>query len=431
MISYRFFLLTIGLLIYNQFSTFTQAQEAYEIDFATGSYDSLLTKTSGLENADAYFWHCLALDRIGMSDSALSLLKKGNTLYPDYKQIEEQLARRLFEAGNYVELKPLLQKRLDIEEFFLMYIRILEFENNNYVAVKLLRESEKLDALSTKLLVKLGDNLYQLDSLDAAAEIYKRILKVNPEDLVSRGKLANIYLVQKEYAQSISVCETALSLDSLNKKFIRIKALANFRKGDFKKAVPLFSYLLQNGDSSLHILKHLGISESKSYAFHDSREHLLQAFKKDTNDYEICFFLGRAYLNSTESEKGLYYLDRAEKLLEPDPQVLAALYLEKVSIYSTLKMYDEVMDLYLRAYRINPRPDYLFYLASLFEYRFEDLNKALEYYTRFLSELEPKELSANRTLREQQSISMKNIAEEKIESLREELFFNGDLNEDE
>ena len=161
--------------------------------------------------------------------------------------------------------------------------------------------------------------------------------------------------------------------------------------------------------------------------WHVGRDHLLQAFSLDSNDFETCFFLGRAFLNSRTQETGLLYLNRADSLLRPDPKVRAAVYVEKQSIYAAMKQYDSVLECYQAAYGLNPRAEYLFYIGSTYEYGLKDKRKAIEYYELFLSRLPPPKTVSDQQQGEGQfTVSMRKAAENAAARLREELFFEGE-----
>jgi tetratricopeptide (TPR) repeat protein len=147
--------------------------------------------------------------------------------------------------------------------------------------------------------------------------------------------------------------------------------------------------LLEKGDSSITTLKHLGISEYKNYYYKDSYEHLLLAYKQDTIDHEICYFLGRDCIYNEAPVEALYYLEIADTLIQPNPAVRAAIIVEMASAYTNLNKNEKAIELYAFAYSIKPRADYLFFMASLYQNRLKDNQKALEYYQLFMEELPP------------------------------------------
>lgn len=405
------------------------SQNKYDLLFLQGNYDQILAESKKLSASEDYFWNAIILDKRGETLQAISILEDGISLYPD-AEIEKLLSEFLFKTGQYTKAKPHLIKYQAMPDIFLMMVKVLEFEGNYSEVVNILEERVKTDSTNLEYLSRLGDNYFEIEEIDAAIETFSRIVNINPNDQLIQIKLANLHLIKKDYRKSIAICDSLLKTDSTNSKAVRIRGLAAFRMSDFKSAASDFSKLLAFGDSSIVILKHLGISESKSYSFHDSRRHLSMAFQLDSMDHEICFFLARAYLNSTSPEKGLYYLNRADSLLKPNPEVLSSLALERVSIYSTLELYDEALYNYLLAYKYNPKPEYLFYIGSLYQFRFDEKEKAIEYYTNFLKDLPPQDSSGTFSRKEQGTITLKKVASDNIEKLREELFFNGDLKDD-
>jgi tetratricopeptide (TPR) repeat protein len=217
-----------------------------------------------------------------------------------------------------------------------------------------------------------------------------------------------------------------LHVDSTSKPFIRLKGMASFNLDNFEVAEKCFNYLLEQGDSGKFILKHLGISELNIMKWHIARDHLLLAYQLDSNDFETCFFLGKAYLNSPTQARGLYYLDRADSLLQPDPRVLAAVYLERHSIYAALNQYEKAIECYKEAYALDPRVEYLFHIGSLYSYGLKDKRKALEYFELFISKLPPKPEEDSPRKEDRMTISMREAAERAIAQLKEELFFEGE-----
>jgi tetratricopeptide (TPR) repeat protein len=147
----------------------------------------------------------------------------------------------------------------------------------------------------------------------------------------------------------------------------------------------------------------------------------------DSNDYETCFFIGKAYLNSPTPEKGLFFYNRVDSLLQADPLIISTLYAEKQSIYSAINKYPEALNSYELAYKYNPKPEYLFFIASMYQNNLHDKKSAYTYYNRFIEQLPPKPDSEHIYDENQITVSLRKVAESNIEKLKEELFFEGEL----
>ena len=63
-----------------------------------------------------------------------------------------------------------------------------------------------------------------------------------------------------------------------------------------------------------------------------SREHLMMSHQADSKDFEIYYFPGDAFLYSPTPGVGLFYLNRVDSLLQPDPKTFSTLHNDKQSI---------------------------------------------------------------------------------------------------
>lgn len=403
------------------------SQNNYELLYLTNDFDKIMATANDKNTLDDYYWLSLIYDKQGKPFVAINILQDGAKRFSDNQKLEIQLANLYYETGNYVAARPYLEKYLCNPEIFLKYINTIEFQDNNVLAIKLLKEKLNDDSLNINYLSHLGDNYYQIDSIELAIQYYDRIFKQYPNDQSTAKKLANLYLKNKNYNKSIEVCDIILKADSLNLKFIRIKGIANYNKKGFLNAESCFEFLYMHGDSDKFILKHLGICQFHNGKFKESKEHLIDAFKLDSNDYETCFFLGKGFLNSPTPEKGLYFFNRVDSLLQPDPLIISTLYAEKQSIYSAINKYEDALNCYMLAYQYNPEPEYLFFIASMYQNNLHDNKNALKYYTSFLKVLPPKPDSDHIYTENQITISLRKVAESNIEKLKEELFFEGEL----
>lgn len=422
-LNYRFSIF-IFLLIY---STTVFCQDNYELLYLNNNFDQIISIATNKNSMDDYFWLSLILDKKGKSIEAINTLEEGVLKYADNARLEIELANMYYETGIYAKALPYLKKHQANPGLFLKYIVVLEFQEDHNTAIKLLKRELIEDSLNLNYLSHLGDNYFDIDSIELAISYYDKILKQNPNDQSTAKKLASLYLKTKKYAKCVEVCDTILDSDSSNVKFIKYKGMANFNNGNFLDAEACFTFLNNSGDSSKFVLKHLGISEFHNSKFKKSREHLIDAFKLDSNDYETCFFMGKGYLNSPTPEKGIYFYNRVDSLLQADPLIISTLYAEKQSIYSSINKYEEALNCYMLAYKYNPKPEYLFFIASMYQNNLDDKKNAYKYYNLFLEKLPPKPESEHIYDEKQITISLRKVAENNIIKLKEELFFEGEL----
>ena len=274
------------------------AQSNYDLWFVKEKFDSIKIYSSALSSQEDYYWNSYLIDRSGNPIEALTVIENAFTKFPGNSGLEKLKANIAFNSGQYPLCKDLLMKYSSEPEYYLKYIRLLEFENDHRAAIESLEERFITDSLNLEFLTRLGDNYYQIDSLESAKRTYQKILSLNPNDQSTAFKLINILLKQKEYYNALTLCNNALSQDSANRRFIRQKGIASFNLSIFETSEKCFNNLLIHGDSGVFILKHLGISEFNNNSFKKARQHLLLAYSQEPDDFETCFFIGRSYLNS-------------------------------------------------------------------------------------------------------------------------------------
>ena len=198
-------------------------QSDFELLYLKSDFEQILQKTQRLSSIDDYYWYSLALNKQGKTLEAIEILENGNRQFEESQKIESLLANYYYTTGKYSKAKPYLLKYPDDSELFMQLLNILEFENNYTLALDLLNKKIAHDSLNLQYLTHLGDNYYQIDSVDIAIEYFKKALSLNSEDQLIANKLANLYFKDKRYAKAIEICNIVLKNDSTNKKFVKIK----------------------------------------------------------------------------------------------------------------------------------------------------------------------------------------------------------------
>lgn len=360
-----------------------------------------------------------------MNMRAIKVITQGMEIYPS-PELERMLARQYYETGQYQKAKPLLYKHSDSNDLFFQLINILEYESKLTQAIVLMKDRLTSDSLNTNILSRLGTLYYQQNDNDSSIHCFNRALDINPLDQMTSNKLANLLLKNKHYDRAIVICDRMLAVDSTLVKFINIKALCHFKNNNFINAKYYYSLLIQSGDSSQQVLKNIGICEIKTEDFEESRKHLLKAFRNDSSDVEICFYLGKGFYNSMTPEVGLDFLNRSDSLLKPNPILLSMICLEKRAIHSIMGNHSQAIQCYEQAYQYNNDPKLKFYMADVYQHKLVKRQMAVKFYESFLTDI-----NANNTIdigllsAEEQSLIMQ--ARQNIKILREEMFFESEL----
>jgi tetratricopeptide (TPR) repeat protein len=332
-----------------------------------------------------------------------------------------------FNRGQYQVALPTLKKYAHLPHLLPLLLSVLEFNNNYLEAISYLNNQLAVDSLNANLWARLGSNYFQTDKSDSAVFAFTKALSINPLDQITANKLANLYVKLKEYKLAIDLCDTMLQSDSLNRKFILTKGLANFKFKKYLESEKCFSFLAAQGDTSFFVMRHLGISQLNIGDNYAAIEQLEKANAIVDKDVEVNFCLAKAYAATDTPGTGLFYIDRADSLMQPNAAFMAALYMEKSSIYEQLGDYNSAIECIKTAYDYNPKPEYLFFMASTYQYQLNNDKKALDYYTKFLDKLPPllvADTSSMAITPQGGTLNMRKMAERNATAIKEELFFN-------
>ncbi len=408
-----------------------RGQDDYELLFVQKQYDLIIEKAAKKintvqKNEQDYYWYAIACDKKGQTDKSISILKQGLVDFTANIKLSKLLADFYYQSGNYGQAKVLLKKYPADINCKLQLATIYEFSNHYSKAISILLDFYQQDTTNILYLKHLGNNYFKQDSIAKAIQYYQKAIRINPYDQPTVYRLAQIYLKKEAYKKSIEVCKPVLENDSLNIRFLKHTAYTYYKNRNYAPAINNFIKVISLGDSSAFVYKYLGICQLNNFAYHKGRKNLLNAFQLDSTDFKTCFFLGRAFLNSTNQSKGLYYLDLADSLIQPNAKVLVAIYQEKASIYDALKQYEKALEAQKKSYKLSDKPEYLFYIASINK-RMGNKKIALSYFNRFLAECPPASSTADKGKDKGITISLQKVAQDNIAILKEELFFEGKL----
>ncbi len=174
------------------------------------------------------------------------------------------------------------------------------------------------------------------------------------------------------------------------------------------------------GDSTAFTYKFKGISHYLRTDFGQAIGALEEAVKKDTLDAEVHFFLGASLSTIAEMEQAMQHLNKSLELMKPDPSVVSRIYSEQGNIKRLEMNYEEAYSLYEKAWIADSTNAIsLYFMASILDNSLHLSKKALLDYERYIAALDqlPENKESN------QGVSIRAIVEDRIVTLKEELFF--------
>jgi hypothetical protein len=117
----------------------------------------------------------------------------------------------------------------------------------------------------------------------------------------------------------------------------------------------------------------------------------------------------------------MHHLDKALELMQPDPVAIARIYAEQGNLRRLEMEYEQAYQFYRLSWEADTtNPMSLYYMASILDNSMHRSTEALVDYQRFIDQLDKHPENGNKN---SQIPSIRDIVEDRIILLKEELFF--------
>lgn len=181
-----------------------------------------------------------------------------------------------------------------------------------------------------------------------AAEIYEKLVNLNPKEAYYQVKLAENYLRMERDAEALSAAQKALQTDpkhylayffigkiyfelgqheeavqnfqksaEINPQFsdsLYFAGLSELRRAKTDEAIKVFQRAITIAPENTSYYKELGLALNSSAKYEEAAEHLKKVVKNDPNDFEAKNALGVALFESANFEEGLKVLEEANQM---------------------------------------------------------------------------------------------------------------------
>jgi tetratricopeptide (TPR) repeat protein len=423
---FRKLLLSGSLLLFTCF--IASAQENLTELYYSGSYQEVIELSTGLINSgdttvNTYFLKALSESQLGQTGKSIITLQQAALVHPGERRFKRMLAAQYFEAGNYTVARSyyvaLVEKDSNDVSSWLKLADIASFRQQYDQAVEALNQVLYIDSLNLSSLMMMGDILNRHNS-SGAWIYYDRAYRLYPENQKAAFALGNWYIQSKQVRKTIPICKDMLVLDTTSIKFSKLLAYAYYKAGSPGQAVQYFEYANQLGDSTVFTFKFRGISHYLRLDFASAIHTLQIATDKDSLDAEVHFFLGASLATTTEKAEAMIHLNTSLKLMQPDSSIVSRIYSEQGNIKRLEMEYEEAYSYYEMAWETDTTNAMsLYFMASILDNSMHKSKEALVDYQRYIDALDllPEKKESN------QGTSVRAIVEDRIITLKEELFF--------
>lgn len=268
---------------------------------------------------------------------------------------------------------------------------------------------------------------HQINMITPAILYYTEAIRINPYDLNVYVNLANILNGERRFTSAIEVCKKGLEINNMDVQLKKVLAYTYYLNREFDLSIRGFDELLANHDSVFFNLKYRGLAYFENKSFENSIEDLKKANDMETQDPEVTFYLGSALGRIGDYKGGNYYMNLTKSILAPPAKEIANIYSELSSMELKKENYSGSLEYLKLAYQSQPDPLYSFRMAQLYDQFLGDKKLAINYYDGYITMIkEGKTESGQDLLLDSTQIIYKDYALQRINSLTEELFFEGE-----
>ncbi len=404
------------------------AQEKLTELFYSGSYPEVIELSeslidSGDTSFTTYYMKALAEIQMGQTAMAIHTLNEAKQFHSGDIRIERMLARQYYDAGDYPRAwngyLSLVQNDSSDVSSWLKLADIASFKQQYNQAIEALNQVLIIDSLNLSSLMMMGEILERHNNTGAGI-FFQRAYRLYPRNQKAAFALGNWYIKTKESRKTLPICMEMLSMDTTSIKFAKLLGYAYYKVGSPGNAVKYLEYANSLGDSTAFTFKFKGISHYLRADFGPAVGSLEDALLKDSLDAEVHFFLGASLATTTEKEKAMTHLNKSLKIMQPDSSIVSRIYSEQGNIKRLEMEYEEAYSFYEMAWETDTTNVMsLYFMASILDNSMRKSKEALVDYQRYIDALDllPEKEESN------QGTSVRAIVEDRIITLKEELFF--------
>ncbi|MBN2012351.1 tetratricopeptide repeat protein [candidate division KSB1 bacterium] len=255
-------------------------------------------------------------------------LKQAVATYPNEAEAHLLLAEAYARRGNYVDMSKELATTLEVSPQLEEKVKVLkdkywvqEFNNgvNKVKASESATDDETRNKIMLEALASFKDcpiidptrvdahkNIafvyIRMDSLAAAAKVYRQILEIDPKDTEVMLRAGSIYYDEKKYDECIDMMNKILAIEPDNIEAISQKAFSYDSMGKTDEAFATYNDVLEKQPNNPDIIFNLGRLLFLQKKYEDAIKEFKRVLDIEPDDYDATLNIGNAYLSLAEQK---------------------------------------------------------------------------------------------------------------------------------
>lgn len=326
--------------------------------------------------------------------SALNL-KKANELDSnniDYKLALAQLYRVTRQQDEAIEIYNTILSKDSTNIEILYELAVLHSQIRPRLALEYYNQILKKVGDEWGLLYSMIEVYSKLGEYEKVAEIYEKLLFIDPSNVSIKQALVEIYLIIKNFERAEEILNDLLTEYPKDHTSRLFYAQMFVKKNDWEKASEQFKNILAD-DSVDNETKIQIATEYFERSIKDSSviplvKNLLHELEDRVEDWRIPMYLGAIYDSERDTQKAINYYSKVTSLAEWNVEAWVRL----GGLYFDNGRYQESINVMSRAYELFPNEFTVNLLLGLSHLQLEDHKNAISFLTK-AKELNPKDLT--------------------------------------
>jgi tetratricopeptide (TPR) repeat protein len=244
------------------------------------------------------------------------------------------------------------------------------------------------DTTNYILLNKIANCWIKMGKNRKAIGTYKSSIKINAQNIPTYKSISYIYFRLNKQDTARIYLDAAIKIDSTDADLYRRRGDCYFADNYYFRSNWDYLKVLKSGDSSVLILKRLGIGHNSVKMYKEALEFLTMAHKKDTADAETCQHLGFVLRMLNRLDESLVYYKKVLAIKQPELYYVGDIYEDIGYDYDLKSDFPKAMSSYKQALTLMQESfsKYTLYyrMAKICDENLKDYRSAAYYYQNHL-----------------------------------------------
>ena len=244
-------------------------------------------------------------------------------------------------------------------------------------------------------LVELLEVYTAMHNKDGMISVLKKLIELDPEDLNSRSRLAELLEEMGRNKAAIEEYEALLKRIGKNDRLSIYKRLGYLytKTGQSEKAIPFYLKAAELDKKDANLYYNLSFLYENINNKEESDFYLDKAVNLKPGDIESRLNLAHELIKKGNVEKAKKYL---LEILNKNPKSLQALFL-MANLFEKQGEKQELKEIYKKILSLDPKNETVRYNLGALEYETDNLKESLYHFKRYLK-LKPKDAAAHRII---------------------------------